>query len=120
MDSLDTKKWVSISQRDLDVAEYNLKGEKFEAAAFYSQQSAEKSLKAVYIKKFDALIKVHDLVLLARKVEASEELISLCKTLTSYYVETRYPGLSDDVLESEAAEAVNIAKKVLSWSKQNL
>ena len=41
------KEWIDKAKRDLEVARYNFKGNLLEVAAFYSQQAAEKALKAV-------------------------------------------------------------------------
>jgi len=112
--------WIKKAESDLDVAKYNFKGNKIDAAAFFCQQATEKALKAVYIKKFDSLLKIHDLVLLSKKVEAPQEIIDLCKVLTSYYIETRYPGLFQKFSEKEVAEALMSSEKVIEWAKKNL
>jgi HEPN domain-containing protein len=38
-------------------------------------------------------------------------------SLTPYAVETRYPGLSEDVTAEDHAEAVRIAERVLRWAE---
>ena len=37
--------WLEEAEHDIDVADYNLKGNMLDAADFYSQQAAEKALK---------------------------------------------------------------------------
>ncbi len=36
----ETKNWLKQAKEDYDVAEFNFKGKKYKAAAFYSQQAA--------------------------------------------------------------------------------
>jgi len=62
----EVKNWLEQAEHDIEVAEYNLKGNMLDAAAFYSQQAAEKALKSLYILKLNELWKVHDLVRIER------------------------------------------------------
>ncbi|MBI2079533.1 HEPN domain-containing protein [Candidatus Micrarchaeota archaeon] len=117
---LDIQRWIKKAESDLDTAKYNFDGERYDAAAFYSQQAAEKALKAIYIKKLNSLLKVHDLVQLARKINAPEKIIEVCKFLTSFYIETRYPGLALDINEEEASDALKDSKMVIEWVKKTL
>src|SRR3989338_4223532 len=91
----ESEKWISSGEEDLDVAKSNLENGKLRAAGFFAQQAAEKSLKALYIKKFKQLYKVHDLVILARKVGAPQEILEICDELEPLYTATRYP---DDIM----------------------
>lgn len=63
------KKWFEQAEKDFNTAKYNISGGNLEAGAFFLQQSAEKALKVLYIKKFRKLLKTHDLILLARKLK---------------------------------------------------
>ncbi|MBI2675183.1 MAG: HEPN domain-containing protein [Candidatus Aenigmarchaeota archaeon] len=47
----DTQKWLWKAEKDFATAMYNFEGGKLDAAAFYSQQSAEKALKALQIER---------------------------------------------------------------------
>ena len=114
------REWLKKAESDLDAAKYNFKGNKIDVAAFYCQQATEKALKALYIKKFESLLKVHDLVLLSKKVDAPEEITGMCKVLTSYYIETRYPGLFQKFTTKEVAEALASSEKVIEWVKKKL
>jgi len=116
----DIREWLKKSESDFDAARFNLEGKKYDVSAFLSQQAAEKALKAVYIKKFKSLLKIHDLVLLCRKLGAPKEIEDVCKTLTAFYIETRYPGIVDEIGEKEAANALAYSQKVIEWSKKNL
>ena len=118
----EVKKWMEQAKEDLKSAEYNFKGEKYDVAAFLSQQAAEKALKAAYIKKYFELAKVHDLVFLAKKLYLPEHIILLCDKLTRIYTETRYPTNNTiparKFSKSRVKELINDAKQVLEWLKK--
>lgn len=118
----EAKKWFSKAVEDFNTAKYNLKGEKIDAGLFFLQQSAEKALKAVYIKRFKDLIKVHDLVILARKINAPDNIIDLCKQLNPAYQYTRYPDaiVKIDDPYTKAKDFVNYVEEILKWTKKNL
>lgn len=88
----EAKEWLEKAKRDLEAARYNYEGDLHEVAAFLCQQSAEKALKALYIEKFGELLKTHDLHFLAKKLKAPAGIMDACKELSTYYVESRYPG----------------------------
>ena len=83
------KKWIEKAKKDLDTAKYNFDGRKIDASMFYSQQTAEKSLKALHIKKYGEFPKIHDLFLLGKEVNLPEKLIEEVKELTLAYVYSR-------------------------------
>jgi len=120
----ETALWFMQAEQDLEVAKKNLKLKEWYVSAFLSQQAAEKALKAVYIKKFNDLIKVHDLVFLGRKVGVSEEILKGCGYLSRAYIESRYPGdfetPSEKFSEEEALKCIRIADEVLKWAKKIL
>src|SRR3989338_10412611 len=93
---LDIKEWIKRAEEDIDTAKYLLKGNKLRAAGFFVQQSLEKSLKSLYIKKFGKLWKTHDLVELARIVDAPKDIIEKCAEADPAYIAMRYPGFDDD------------------------
>ena len=113
--------WFKKSKQDFDTAKYNLKGKKTDAGLFFLQQSAEKALKAVYIEKFKSLIKVHDLVLLAKKVEAPEKIIGFCREITPAYQYTRYPDAEINLeIEQKANKFVDYVEEILEWAKKRI
>ncbi len=117
----ESKIWFKKAEQDFDTAKYNLKGNKIEAAIFFLQQSAEKALKSVYIKKFKNLIKVHDLVLLARKIKAPLKIKEFCRELTPAYQYTRYPDIIPAKnLEEKAVKFVDSVKEILKWTGTNI
>ncbi len=78
----DIQRWRDRATEDLETAKFNFRGEKYRAAAFFSQQAAEKALKALYIKRFRKLKKAHDLFLLATELNLPGDLVELCKELS--------------------------------------
>ncbi len=113
--------WLKQAKEDLKTAQANLKLKIYYAAAFFAHQSAEKSFKAVCIRKFGELVKVHDLVFLAKKAGAPENLLGGCKFLNRVYIEARYPSElnspSDLFSEQDASKCIEIASGVLKWSQ---
>lgn len=116
----ETKDWLEKAKEDMDTSGYNLNGKKLNAAVFFAQQAAEKSLKAVQIEKLNRFDKVHDLLTLAKSVEAPEDVIESCAGLNPYYTITRYPDSEGQIDEKEARSLVKNGRKVVSWAKQML
>lgn len=115
------KEWMKKAEEDFETAKYNLKGNKIDAGLFYLQQSAEKSLKAVYIKKSKTLIKTHDLVLLAQKINAPKKIIEYCKEINPAYQYGRYPDVpAVNELNKKAEKFVEYVKEILKWAKENI
>lgn len=115
----ETQNWLAKARSDLGTAEYLLKGEKYEEASFFCQQSVEKALKAVILSKTGRIIKTHDLVFLAGKAGLPEDLKERCKELTMVYVATRYPDTPEFINgEERAGDHIQLAKKVLEWLKE--
>lgn len=83
--------WFEQAKADLKSATDLLKTENFYASVFFSQQAAEKSLKALYIDEKRMIAKTHNLVFLARELGAPENIINNCAELTPDYLTARYP-----------------------------
>mgnify|MGYP001564786151 CR=1 FL=1 len=113
--------WYERAKKDFDTAKYNIDGKKLDAGIFFLQQSVEKALKSLYIKRFDKLFKTHDLVALARKLKAPDEILVFCKKLNPAYQYTRYPDIIEVLdLDSKAEEFISYVMEVLEWVKKNL
>ncbi len=116
----ETMAWLSKAKEDLEIAKYNLKGKKIPAAAFYSQQAAEKALKAVQIEKLKRFDRTHDLFVLAHTISAPIKLLEACKALNPLYTGTRYPDASEIHTLKDIQEKVKLAKEVVKWASQIL
>ncbi len=117
--------WWKQAKRDLESAGHALEYGDYYLVAFLSHQAVEKALKAVYIKKFGELIKVHDISFLARKNGLPEELVDECIRLNPAYIDSRYPDATGKLpvysYKKEIAEPLfNAAKKVIKWVEKEL
>ena len=114
-------KWIEQAEKDYDAAVYNIKGDKIEQGVFFLQQSAEKALKAIYIKKFNKLFKTHDLALLSKKLNAPKKIIEYCEELSPAYQYTRYPDISQvKELEELEEDFLNYCGEIIKWVKKNI
>ena len=115
--------WIKQAEADLRKAKILMDNNEFDGATFYSQQTAEKALKAVIIETKGKLVKIHDLVILGRLANLPEVLLKKCEKLSKVYIESRYGMLDNEIPaekfnNSDALEFVGIAKEVLEWAKK--
>ena len=111
------EKWIKKAEKDLDDAEFNFGGGRFEVAAFLAHQAAEKALKALYKKRFKRLLKIHDLQKLSAELKAGKRIVETCRELNPHYLATRYPlEIEYDVKRAKAA--LENSKRVLGWVKK--
>jgi len=116
----EAKKWFDKSKQDLINAEYNFDGNKFDLSAFLIQQSVEKSLKAMQIEKSDKFDKIHDLLTLAKKLEAPEQILKFCSDINPFYTIARYPDVEEEINRKTAKDIIEKGKKVFNWIEGNL
>lgn len=116
----EASRWLKQAEQDLESARKNLNIQEYRLVAFLCQQSVEKALKAAYIKRFKELLKTHDIVLIARKINAEEDILDKCKKLNPAYVDTRYPDIEAEYTEEKAVDLIKIAEEVLAWTKKAL
>jgi len=116
--------WLNSAEDDLNTAKTLWREKVYYASSFYSQQGAEKALKAAYILKFKKTYPQHNISTLASELGAPEEIISASKRLNPHYVQTRYPDAanaipSDNYDKKIAEELLKESEKVFEWgSKQ--
>lgn len=120
-----SKDWLRQAERDLIHAIHSHESKDYEWACFSAQQTAEKALKAVY-EKLNKSVRGHSIVGLLeglRELNFPEEFYSYGRTLTRYYVETRYPngfpeGAPADYFdENLSGEAIDAAKRIFEWCR---
>ena len=73
--------WFKKAEHDLKAVQGSIKTENYDWACFQAQQAAEKALKALFIKKYKRLWKIHDLVKLGEKINAPKEILNSCDEL---------------------------------------
>jgi HEPN domain-containing protein len=119
----DPLEWLRRAQANLFRAQTFVAGFLFEDLCFDAQQAAEKSIIAVLVARGIDFPFVHDLArLLALLEDAGERIpaeIRKADLLTTYAVETRYPG-ADPVSESEYEDAVALAEAVVAWAEEQI
>ena len=113
------KEWLEKAMKDMASAKYNYRGNFWDNAAFFAHQAAEKALKAIFIKRFGVLVKVHDLVKLAAKLRCPKPVLEICNNLNPYYIGTRYP-IGKKYTKEIAEEAIKNGEKVIEWVEKNL
>lgn len=93
----------------------------YEDSCFAAQQAAEKAIKAVLVRRRVSFPKTHDIAALLTFVERSGLKVPAdvleAHVLTEYAVETRYPGVSEEVSEEEYRQASACAEIVVEWAR---
>ena len=93
----------------------------YEDLCFDAQQATEKALKAILVQHKAAFPRTHALAdLLTLVAKAGVDLpadVADATVLTPYAVETRYPGLWEEVTAADHAEAVRVAERVVGWAE---
>jgi len=116
--------WLEQAKSDLKAAQNSMQSKNFDWACFQAQQAAEKSLKALYIREYQELRKIHDVVLLAKKLACPSEILHACVALSKIYIEARYPDAvqipAKKFSASEAAECIQNSGVVLQWVTKKL
>lgn len=124
MENSEARKWMGKAESDLKHAKHSVDCGDFDWVEIASQQAAEKALKAVCIQQGIGLIKVHDVALLARKVNAPLEILEKCGLLNPFYTASRYPDaeeLMDEKLKLNAAmDALSAAGRIVTWCKKQI
>ncbi len=121
--------WIRQAEADLRKARNDLITHDWDSAAFWSQQAAEKALKALLIY-FGKVARSHNLLELARilmeevGVDTSSILDDL-RELTIHYTISRYPNAANALPielydEKMARDLVSRAERVVLWVKQYL
>jgi len=115
------KNWLRQAEEDYDNAKYNFHGGKYPLTTFLCQQTVEKALKALLIKKTGKFPKIHDLVRLGKLVELPQNLIDNVKELTLAYIYARYPDVKQESdLKEKAFNFLKTSEQILKWTKENL
>ena len=115
----EAKEWIGMAEDNLSTAKLLYENEKFMDTAFYCQQVAEKSLKALQIDKLERFDRTHDIAKLASTVSAPKKLVEKWANLTEYYIDARYPR-TKPVEEADAGELLEKCEEVLEWVRSNL
>ncbi len=116
----DAQKWADLAAYDLATAEAMLASGRYLYVLFCSQQAVEKLIKAMIVEKTREFPpRTHDLIRLARaaRIPLSEEQDLFLRTLTKYYIGTRYP---EEIAAMVPEATQQLAKDLLSRTKDAL
>lgn len=120
----EVERWMKMARDDLDSARVNFENGKYYVCAFLSQQAVEKALKSILLKNTGNVARIHDLVILGRRINLPKDLLDKCELLSKVYIETRYGILSgipsQEFKEKNTLEYINIAKEVFLWIEKNI
>ena len=91
-----------------------------EDLCYDAQQTAEKSIKAVFILYHIKFPKTHDIGYLLDILDTNNIFIPNDilegRILTQYAIETRYPGDYEPITEDEYNEALKISSEIFKWA----
>jgi HEPN domain-containing protein len=110
--------WMNAALHDMKTSRYNREGRIYDAACFYAQQAAEKSLKSLILASKDAFPKVHDLTKLAKLLNAPPPIIAHCASLNPVYTASRYPDELRKYSQEDCDDVILSAEEVVSWAKK--
>lgn len=114
--------WLDKAEYDIDTAKAMLDTGRYNYVAFMLQQTIEKVLKAIYVKKFNEVpIKTHNLVFLAKKVgiEIDEETEDFLESLFIDYLTVRYPDVGEyNITKDDAEKLYQKSMEVFLWLKK--
>lgn len=117
--------WWKQADKDLKAAKRSLNSGDYEWACFQANQSAEKALKALFLKVKKAIAPTHNLLSLGKSLNLPEELMDSLKELNPEYTVARYPNAAnaapfETYTEKKAQDKINHAEKILKWIEKQL
>lgn len=118
----ETKIWLDKAKSDFELAIFLKNNLKFEASCFYSQQTIEKSLKALLIEDKSKLFRTHILSELGNISRLDNKTILKLKDLEPIYIKTRYPNYSKQKFDTDeiALNSLKFAEEILSIVKKKI
>lgn len=99
-------KWLKQALHDLEMAEKNIDIGGYDIAAFLSHQSVEKLLKALLAFRGKTIPKIHYIDDLGQKLNLSDKILDEVIDLTSDYIFSRYPDVSQHVPYEEYTKEI--------------
>ena len=115
--------WLEQSEHDLTAADTLLNGGHFEQACFYSQQAAEKAVKAVGYLRGSRFVIGHSVSWLLKQVlefyPRLKDHLDSANALDQVYVTSRYPNSLPDSApymvfsQRQARDAVGMAREII-------
>lgn len=118
--------WLNQAQEDYITAEACFEKKRYYATVIFSQQSAEKALKAVFVFLKEKIPpKIHDLTELSRLTDAPQNIFSQSEKLTVTYFSSRYPGAAPEIpakfyTKEKAKHHLKEAEVILKWAQKKI
>ena len=118
------KEWLKISERDYASALHleTMHPMPYEVICYLSQQSVEKSLKAILAFNNTTIAKTHDIRLLYNQCKSYTDKVcldsSIADLITKFATTSRYPDEMYEFTHEDAKLALKYAKQVLEQVKQ--
>ncbi|OFW00476.1 MAG: hypothetical protein A3G20_07460 [Acidobacteria bacterium RIFCSPLOWO2_12_FULL_59_11] len=123
------RRWLRQAEYDFEQAKKSAADGAYSYAAFFSEQAAQKALKAVLFKSGKRQVTIHSLAELAREAsrleKAFELLIEEGARLDRHYLASRYPDAlpepaipSESYSKKDAEEALAQAQEFLSLARK--
>ena len=123
------RRWVKQAEFDLRQAKKSLEDSSFAYAAFFAEQSAQKSLKGFLFARGARAVVIHSIAELAREAGVYEPVFLDCiergAKLDRHYIASRYPDALpepavpfESYAKDEAQEAIRVAEEIFDISKK--
>jgi len=118
------EEWINRAKSSLELAQAEIIHYiYYEDLCYQSQQAAEKALKGLLIYYGVEPEFTHNIEILLNEVKKFTDIpenIKEAALLTSYAVQTRYPGEYDEITKEEYEKSVKIAKDCLHWIEEKI
>ncbi|OGI15435.1 hypothetical protein A3K63_01795 [Candidatus Micrarchaeota archaeon RBG_16_49_10] len=117
----EVKRWWNKAKDDLEKAKILFDNKKYDGTVFFCQQSVEKALKALLLKRKGSIRKVHDLVELGKDNSLPRNLLDYCKEITQSYTYSRYPDIDEpEDIREISKKFLKYTEEILKWTEKKL
>ena len=118
------EEWVKRAKSSLELAQAKIiRHIYYEDLCYQSQQAAEKALKGLLLYYGVEPEFTHNIEILLNEVKKFTDIpenIKETALLTSYAVQTRYPGEYDEITKEEYEKSIKIAQDCLQWVEDKI
>jgi len=118
------EEWIKRAKSSLELAQAKIIHHiYYEDLCYQSQQAAEKALKGLLIFYGIEPEFTHNIEVLLNEIKKFTDIPEYIKEtslLTSYAVQTRYPGEYDEITKKEYKKSIKIAKDCLHWIEDKI
>jgi HEPN domain-containing protein len=117
----DFRNWIELGRGELQQAGHAMENGGYHFVAFLAHQAAEQALKGLWLFRGDGIPpRSHNLVELARALEAPDGILDACARLGPHYMASRYPDIAegnpaDNYTAVTAGELLQDGQSVFGW-----